>query len=219
MICTGVNGTVRKSVNPKAGVNGAVRTVQKGFCGVNGVVRQFFGPLEGLQRVESYFSYAMVYDVNTSTWALDYNTGKSISKSEIAQHGALTMTSSSVTLSCSTVGKIIYLYLMGNAVFSNGRKMDLRSLVNQYPLTLSWPIVLRISGGSGAIGAVIGGTQQINGTMYQNTNYSKTITALDSYRNLFEICAMPKSNSISFQLTFSTITLGGVSYPVTVVTN
>lgn len=216
MICTGVNGAVRKSVNPKTGVNGAVRTVQKGFCGVSGVVRQFFGPLEGLQRVEVIAdSMIWLHDINQSTNQL--SNSQWVSKDSIAGYGAISITSSKIEATSSSITKYYTLKSNVYAVFANGRRVCLYELVNNFPLTVSWPVTIFVQAG-GRYYVGLGGNAK---TPTSHGNTTVTVTELKPYLSEVEIGAGGYSSGYTARvsLTFSTITLGGVSYPVTVLTN
>lgn len=219
----GIDGVVRMSGGVSAGAGHAVRTVSQGRCGVNHVVRQFWGPLEGLEYFAARNATVMGYryDAAAAAW-----TGKkelvlpSSSGGALEDYGEAVIREKSISVTANTL-HYFYFYCNLAGVFSNGREVRLDKLVSTYSIPFHFPagFIFRRTAGSGTWSGALrlcGKTVNPSGfsSNTQYTGYTSELVTENAYNIYSLLYDRGGVNGVSLDMTFSTITLDGVEYPV-----
>lgn len=222
-VYTGIDGVVRTSGGISAGVGHAVRTVSQGRCSVNHVVRQFWGPLEGLEYFAARSAAVMGYRYDTASGSW---TGKkelalpSPSGGALEDYGEAAIAEKTISVTAHAL-RYFYFYCNLAAVFSNGREVRLDKLVSGCGVPFYFPasFLFRRTAGSGTWSGALrlcGKTVNPSGfsSNTQYTGYTSELASENAYNIYCLLYDRGGVNGVTLNMTFSTITLDGVEYPV-----
>lgn len=218
----GVNGAVKK-LYPYCGRANAVKRIIRSKCGVSNVVKECQCYLDEIDHIEIEFYDISIYTNTTSQGGTKVYEGKSTCA---AHGGTISFSGNSVTpqLVGEQKGYVLYTHFRYWMVLKDGYRLRL-----DYAKTADAKAITAALSWSNFYSShsyyyylyywLLGDDDCPIDTEYQNRSGSDTVTLLSGYSGGIREISMYKSQTTRHTITFGNVTIGGITYGVTVRNN